>query len=114
MKTRIFLFSLSQIFLIAKAESSFGLKLGNSINKSRISTVGEDLYDNFFNLPYAEVFLNKNGHGASVGFGFGNHGYKGEIYGDWVYIQLPRSKFQLSYQNTKVLSKFLIPPGLKS
>ena len=68
----------------------------------------------FFNLPYAEVFLKLNGHRASVCFGFGYHGYKGEIYGDWVYTQLPRSKFQLSYQNRNILSKFLIPPGLKS
>ena len=121
MKIKLFLFLLSQIFYIAKSESSFGLKLGNSINKSRYSTFTDSFWyeevklDNFFTIPYVEFFLNLNGNKGSIGFGKGNQGTTAKDLDGYYYNygEFDRWKFYLSYQNTKILNNLLLPSNMK-
>ena len=122
MKNSLCIFIIFQIFYIARAESSFGLKFGNSFNKSRFLTFTDSPWyeevklDNFFTIPYVEFFLNLNGNKGSIGFGQGNQGTTAKDFdgNDYNYGEFDRWKFYLSYQNTKILNNLLLPSNLKN
>tara|TARA_Y100001935_G_scaffold129378_1_gene107279 strand:- start:236 stop:886 length:651 start_codon:yes stop_codon:yes gene_type:complete len=128
MKNILCIFIIFQIFYIARAESSIGLKLGNSFNKSRTLTYtdtfrtgGEDFFgeyklDGFFSMPYGELFLNLYGHQVSIGYGWGfqSVAYPSEHPAAEEGGRHSGFKEYISYQNTRILNNLLLPSNLKN